>query len=316
MRVGRRVRRAHAGPVGRAGAGRRAHADARSGSRRSRAISRPGRSDFSAPRRGRHGRVRDRVVGAQRRTAGRTCSTTGCAWPRRCSCTCGRRCSQRIAELAGGRRHRRHRHPHAPRRGRRDGRAVPSRPSGSRRCAAGRSTTTPTRRTPRRAGGSTTTASRCRRSRRARRWTAAVRGRADAAARLQGRRPEHRARLLRRRRAARGARHAARAAVPRFRTFAGCRVGGVTDETRDGRRPAGAASGAGRTGRSRATSSRARCPGRSGSGWTAARSSSASTRTPGSSGAPNPFTRLGDAAVRPARAAALPVARLQANRAS
>ena len=120
---------------------------------------------------------------------------------------------QRVAEHGRRAGHRRHRHPHAARR---RNRRVPESPSGSpalrwppAQLRPGRAASPSPR-----AGGSTTTASRCRASRRARRVTAAVRGRADAAARLQGRRPEHRARPLRRRRAARGPRHAARAALP------------------------------------------------------------------------------------------------------
>ena len=71
MRVGDEYRGAHGRPVGRTGARRRAHADVVPARRRSTATSRRGRSASPPSREDGHDRVRDRVVGAQRRPGGR-----------------------------------------------------------------------------------------------------------------------------------------------------------------------------------------------------------------------------------------------------
>ena len=185
---------------------------------------------------------------------------------------------QRIAELAGGRVtdgidiHTRRVSEGAP----------PGSRSASPPSTTGRSTTT---RTPRirspRAGASTTSARCCRPSRPGRRSTA------------------DRFRSPRRCCATTGSRTRASSAPTttatlRWRAATCCSscaswssepsavVGSVGSPTRSGWSTAGRCrSGAGPTRRSRATSSRARCPGRSGSGWTPARSSSAFTPTRG-----------------------------------
>ena len=213
MRVGRRVRRAHGrargtGPV--------------------RVVERTptcfrlvtleghleaGQIRFSRPRRRTAWSCSRSSRGRAARAASWTCSTTACAWPRRCSCTCGPRCSSASPSMAGGRVTARHRHPHAPRRG--DRRCVAS-TSASRPCAAEPLNYDPDGAASARGGLAHRRLLRAAAARAARAAGGGrlVRGRADAAARLHGRRPEHRPRPLRPRRAARGARHAARAALP------------------------------------------------------------------------------------------------------
>ena len=189
-------------------------------------------------------------------TASPTCSMTACACRRRSSSTCGPRSSSGVIELSGGRARRRPAHPHAARRGpapvRGDGaRALRDKPlnfdspSGVVHPGA--------------AGTSTTTASRCRPRRR---------GRPSPAAPGSGRRELMRdyefadPRIVRAIYAPDSALEGrdmlleARFWGLRFRF--GVRVGGVVDETRTSTTGARCASGAGATGRSRATSRWAR----------------------------------------------------------